>query len=184
MEALKFIGKIKKVVDPIAREIDSEWKDAMKDPRNKKIMSTGFLFCPLCGLRKPGDHGSEYCPYCHTKMIQEGPLPFIPRSNLGGKRTKNERYNSNFDLLQKEEADKVKYGFNCITAIEKADSGKYSEANNDFTEAIKINPNDAEAYFARATIRVRMGDLVGARKDFIMCERCHCRHNSKEYPLI
>lgn len=170
--------------------IEAEIGNVNRDPRNNKIMSTGFLFCPTCGLRKPGDHASQYCPYCHTKMIQEGPLPCIPKSNQADrkktedKRIKIDIHNPESDRIQEEGPDKVKYSFNCIGTIEKADRGQYSEAINEFTEAIKVNPDNAEAYFARATIKVRMGDLKGARKDFIMCERCHCKQDQNQYPII
>ena len=79
VEALTSIGKIKKVGDLIAREIDNEGKDAMKDPRDKDRVSTGFLFCPRCGLRKPKNYGSKCCPNCGMKMIEEGSLPFVPK---------------------------------------------------------------------------------------------------------
>jgi tetratricopeptide (TPR) repeat protein len=167
----------------------------MKDPRNKYVASTGFLFCPRCGLRKPKDDGSKECPNCGSKMIEEGPLPYVPKSSLNSKRDNKNRIEerSNMDrngsiykLMQKNQSDKHKQGLGCISAVEKADSGEYDDAIDEFTEAIRINPNDAKSYFARATLKVRIGDIEGARKDFMMCENYHHIANSKleDYPLV
>ncbi len=71
-----------------------------------------------------------------------------------------------------------------ISAVEKADSGDYKDAINEFTDVIRINPNDANSYFARATARVRTGDIEGARQDFKMCEICQRKINSEYYPLV
>jgi Flp pilus assembly protein TadD len=73
-----------------------------------------------------------------------------------------------------------------MLGIEKADSGEYEDAINEFTKVLSQNPNDANAYFSRATLKVRIGDIEGARRDFKMSE--NCRHNNKleleKYPLI
>ena len=53
-----------------------------------------------------------------------------------------------------------------IIGVEKADLGAIEEAIRYFTEAIEINPEDPVAYFNRATLRVRIGDIQGARADF------------------
>jgi tetratricopeptide (TPR) repeat protein len=53
-----------------------------------------------------------------------------------------------------------------IIGVEKADLGAIEEAIRFFTEAIEINPDDPIAYFNRATLRVRIGDIQGARADF------------------
>jgi Flp pilus assembly protein TadD len=53
-----------------------------------------------------------------------------------------------------------------IIGVEKADLGEIQEAIRYFTEAIELNPNDPRAYFNRATLRVKIGDIMGARSDF------------------
>jgi tetratricopeptide (TPR) repeat protein len=53
-----------------------------------------------------------------------------------------------------------------IIGVEKADMGEIEEAIRYFTEAIEVDPNDAKAYFNRATLRVKIGDIQGARSDF------------------
>ena len=73
-----------------------------------------------------------------------------------------------------------------MLGIEIADNGEYEDAINEFTKALSQNPNDVNAYFSRATLKVRIGDIEGARRDFKMSENCH--HNSKlaleKYPLL
>jgi len=74
-----------------------------------------------------------------------------------------------------------------LFGIEKADSGEYEDAIREFTKAIGLNPMDEKSYFHRATLKVRLGDLEGARADFKMAENCcHRKINSKyeEYPLL
>ena len=66
-----------------------------------------------------------------------------------------------------------------VSANEKIDKGKYEEAINVFTETINLNPDDADSYFVRATLRVKVGDIEGARRDFRMCEICHRNNNLK-----
>lgn len=94
------------------------------------------------------------------------------------------RNDSIYKLIQKNQFKKSKNGINSVSAVEKADSGEYKNAINEFTEAIRINPNDAGSYFARATLKVRIGDTEGARLDFIMCENCHRNSNFKDYPIV
>ena len=75
---------------------------------------------------------------------------------------------------------------NNISVIEKADSGNYEEAINDIDKIIRLNPDDASSYFARATLKVRLGDIEGARQDFKMSEHCRRKGDtaSKNYPLV
>ena len=54
-----------------------------------------------------------------------------------------------------------------IIGVEKADLGELEIAIRYFTEAIEIDPGDPKAYFNRATLRVRLGDIQGARDDFV-----------------
>ena len=60
-----------------------------------------------------------------------------------------------------------------IAGVKKADKGRYADAFKAFTRAIELNPKDADAYFNRATLKVRIGDLKGASLDFKMSENCH-----------
>lgn len=53
-----------------------------------------------------------------------------------------------------------------IIGVEKADQGEIQVAIKFFSEAIKLNPNDPNAYFNRATLLVKMGDIQAARADF------------------
>ena len=75
---------------------------------------------------------------------------------------------------------------NNFSIIEKADNGNYEEAIIGFNEIIRLNPKDASSYFARATLKVRLGDIEGARQDFKMSELCRRKEDltSKYYPLV
>ena len=75
---------------------------------------------------------------------------------------------------------------NNIAVIEKADNGNYEEAINEFNRIILLNPDDASLYFARATLKVRLGDIEGARQDFEMSELCEGKEEikSNNYPLV
>jgi Flp pilus assembly protein TadD len=96
------------------------------------------------------------------------------------------RSNSHNDLPQQSRLDIGSQVFHNISGIEKADSGEYEDAIREFTEAIGLNPMDAKSYFNRATLKVRIGDLEGAREDFKMAENCHRNMKTKieEYPLL
>ena len=80
----------------------------------------------------------------------------------------------------------VKKVFHNILGVDKADKGRYKEALNEFTAAIELNPKDAAAYFNRATLKVRSGDLKGASLDFGMSAKCHRDAGFKfaNYPLL
>ena len=54
-----------------------------------------------------------------------------------------------------------------IIGVEKADMGELEMAIRYFTEAIEIDPDDPRAYFNRATLKIKLGDIEGARIDFI-----------------
>ena len=58
-----------------------------------------------------------------------------------------------------------------IIGIENADLGKLEIAIRYFTEAIDLNPDDPRAYFNRATLKVKLGDIQGARDDFINAKK-------------
>ena len=166
----------------------------MKDPQNKNRKSTGFLFCQRCGLRRPNDDGLKYCSNCGSKMIEEGPLPYIPKSSSKNKNVKKrtmegsamDMNDSTYRLMQQKQLDKKTAVLSRVSAVEKADNGEYEDAINEFTNVLSQNPYDVNAYFSRATLKVRIGDIEGARKDFIMCENCHHENkiNLEEYPLL
>jgi Flp pilus assembly protein TadD len=94
--------------------------------------------------------------------------------------------NSVNEVHQKSGVNKETQVFHNISGIEKADNREYGDAIKEFTEAILINPNDANSYFVRATLKVRIGDIEGARRDFQMSENCRSKINPKyeEYPLL
>lgn len=54
----------------------------------------------------------------------------------------------------------------CINGILMADEGLLREALENFNKAIDTNPNNHIAFFNRATIKIDLGDLEGAKKDF------------------
>ena len=73
-----------------------------------------------------------------------------------------------------------------MLGIKKADNGEYEDAINEFTKVLSQNPNDVNAYFSRATLKVRIGDIEGARSDFKMSENCHNNYKLEfeKYPLL
>jgi len=58
-----------------------------------------------------------------------------------------------------------------IIGVEKADLGEIRQAIRYFTEAIELDPDDPKAYFNRATLLVKLGDIQGARADFMIAEK-------------
>ena len=54
--------------------------------------------------------------------------------------------------------------------VKSADKGKYNEAAAYFTKAISITPDDSLSYFNRATVKVDLGDILGAKLDFKLSE--------------
>ena len=59
----------------------------------------------------------------------------------------------------------------CIEGITLADDGNLSEALNKFTKAIEADPSNHIAYYNRATIKIDLGDIEGARNDFYHFDR-------------
>ena len=88
-----------------------------------------------------------------------------------------DKINSINGLRQQTQLDKKASVFSSIPGVEKADNRKYENEIREYTEAIHIKPNDAYSYFIRATMKVHIGDIEGARRDFKMSENCH--HNNK-----
>jgi tetratricopeptide (TPR) repeat protein len=54
--------------------------------------------------------------------------------------------------------------------VKKADEGKYKEAVEYFTKAIELVPEDSLSYFNRATVKINLGDILGAKSDFALSE--------------
>ena len=94
--------------------------------------------------------------------------------------------NSNNGWMDKPRVNKNTQVDHNLLGINKADNEEYEDAINEFTNVLSQNPNDAHSYFVRATLKVRIGDIEGARKDFKMCEVFHVFPNSKakDYPLV
>jgi tetratricopeptide (TPR) repeat protein len=57
------------------------------------------------------------------------------------------------------------YGYN-IDGVSKADLGQFQEALDYFSKAIENDPYNFVSYFNRASIKMRLGDIEGARIDF------------------
>ena len=194
VEVQIFTERMEEEEDIIVREENREMERLKKNGINIKA-TTGFLFCPHCGFRRPKEKGIKYCPNCGCKLIEEGPLPYSTRSysimeiivkNKVKERRIMERVDSIFSLVQQNESRKNKNELSYISAVEKADNGDYQKAIDEFSELIRLNPKDANSYFARATLKVRIGDIEGARLDFEMSEMCHRTSNitSQNYPVV
>jgi tetratricopeptide (TPR) repeat protein len=54
----------------------------------------------------------------------------------------------------------------CLRGIFMADEGNLEEALENFNKAIETNPNNHVAYFNRATVKIDLGDIDGAKNDF------------------
>lgn len=59
----------------------------------------------------------------------------------------------------------------CVEGITLADDGKLPEALKKFTKAIEADPRNHIAYYNRATIKIDLGDVEGARNDFYQFDR-------------
>jgi len=194
VEVQIFTERMEEEEDIIVKEEGREMECLKGNGINIKS-TTGFLFCPHCGLRRPKEKGIKYCPSCGCKLIEEGPLPYTPKSysikevlvkNKVKERRIMEGVDSIFSLMQQNQSRKNKDDLSSISAVEKADNGDYQKAIDEFSELIRLNPKDANSYFARATLKVRMGDIEGARLDFEMSEMYHRTSNLtyKNYPIV
>jgi tetratricopeptide (TPR) repeat protein len=71
-----------------------------------------------------------------------------------------------------------------------ADEGNLKEALENFNKAIESNPNNFIAYFNRATIKIDLGDIDGAKKDFFNFDKLrinvseNLRIEKYSYPLF
>ncbi|MBE0539040.1 MAG: tetratricopeptide repeat protein [Ignavibacterium sp.] len=61
----------------------------------------------------------------------------------------------------------------------KADEGKYKEALENFNKALKLNPESSAALFNRATVKADIGDLQGAKEDFIRVREIELKRNDE-----
>ena len=68
------------------------------------------------------------------------------------------------------------YGYN-VEGVSKADLGYFNEALKYFNKAIEMDPENFVAYFNRASIKMRLGDIEGARKDFKESENLDKNYN-------
>ena len=71
--------------------------------------------------------------------------------------------------LEQHKIDKLYYN---TEGVNKADKGKFDEAVEYFTKAIGLDPKDSLSYFNRATVKMNIGDLIGASSDFKLSESC------------
>lgn len=71
--------------------------------------------------------------------------------------------------LQQNKIDKLFFN---TEGVKMADECKFDEAIEYFTKAAKLEPEDSLSYFNRATVKMEIGNLPGARSDFILSESC------------
>ena len=57
-----------------------------------------------------------------------------------------------------------------IAGVSEADNGDFDSALKSFSKAIELDPKKAVSYFNRASIKMRLGDIEGARSDFRLSE--------------
>ncbi len=58
-----------------------------------------------------------------------------------------------------------------IIGVKEADNGNFKKALKSFSKAIEVDPKNFVSYFNRASIKMRLGDLKGAIKDFRLSEK-------------
>lgn len=68
--------------------------------------------------------------------------------------------------------NKVEKLFYNTEGVKKADKCKFREALALFTKAVDLEPEDSLSYFNRATVKMNIGDIVGAKLDFILSQGC------------
>ena len=64
-----------------------------------------------------------------------------------------------------------------LKGASKADEGNYHEALENFSKALDLNPEFSVALFNRATIKADIGDLKGAREDFMKMQEIESKRN-------
>ncbi len=71
--------------------------------------------------------------------------------------------------LKMNKVDKLFYN---TEGVKNADRGRYKEAAEYFTKAIDLEPEDSLSYFNRASVKINLGNILGARLDFALSESC------------
>jgi hypothetical protein len=192
-----FIGKIIMVGELIVGEAD-KGEETMEARENSTESKTGFLYCPICGLRIPKSKMLGYykihCPSCGTIMIEEGSLPYKSTSHSNIRtfqkkirlRYNLSRTNSDNRINQKTNIDNDIKNLENNQGIEKSTKENYKNAIRELTELIRLNPRDFKLYFDRATLKVHTEDFEEARRDFELSEKCHRNSNNEfeDYPLL
>ena len=59
-------------------------------------------------------------------------------------------------------------------------TGQYLLGCRDFTEAIRLDPTDADAYWLRHLCRKHLGDLPGALSDYLRAKRLNPRVDQRQ----
>jgi len=67
--------------------------------------------------------------------------------------------------LQQLNLNQIMKLFYNIEGVKKADKGDFDDALEFFSKAIKLPPKDSTSYFNRASLRMFMGDVKGAKSD-------------------
>jgi len=171
----------------------------MGEDKNKTKTKTEYFYCPCCGLRRPkskmlGYYGI-YCPFCGSKMIEEGSIPYRSKSRLHSKnnskdKSKEEGMLNRFNSLNRSKQDTtLKKDFQTYNNSNRIDNSvieNYKFEIKELTKIIRLNPGDFRLYFDRATLKLRTGDIEGARADFRMAENYHCQTNFEfeDFPLL
>ena len=196
-EAPIFIGKII-VGELIAGEAD-KGEETMEAKENSTESKTGFLYCPRCGLRRPKSkmlgYYKIYCPSCGTRMIEEGSLPYNSKSRLYSKKNGEDRSLEDNVLIGIISANRKKRSatvynnykvFNKSIVDDNSVNNYFKTEIEKITEIIQINPGDFKLYFDRATMKIRAGDIEGARSDFRKAEQYHQESDleMEEFPLL
>jgi tetratricopeptide (TPR) repeat protein len=117
-------------------------------------------------LRQRGHFTAEVLAYDSVvRSLRKNALPFIARGNayLASGRPKDALANYNHTL-------KLKRDLPAVAALKGealAMLGRYSEAVQSFDDALKVQPDDAEALSGRAIARLGLGGLEEAKTDWL-----------------
>lgn len=168
----------------------------MEEDTTEDNRKSGFLCCPFCGLKIPRSivlgYYAGYCPACGCKMIENELLPYVHNSNViikNDSETNMRRINRLDTINSTECLKKEKAQDDTLLNIYGDDNNNNLQNTNtekELIESIVVNDNDCLSYFIRATLKVKIGDIEGARKDFKMSEICYSKNNFEfeEYPLV
>ena len=183
------------IQDFIAGEAD-KGIEAMEGIINKDKEKTGYFFCPYCRLRIPksemSKHYGGFCPACGTELIEEGILPYVSKSHNENKCNTDRKClkENRKGLVNSTERFNLETASDLETQIflcdEKNDNSKEQYQIRELNEVIQAHPDDPELYFIRATLKVKIGDIEGSRRDFKLSEICHDNKNLEleDYPLV